>query len=106
MVIKTEENVSRLWIHEITRVFHDRLIDEKDRDWFYNLTTELLNKHFRGKYDKKELFEDKVIMFSDVFTIDSDKKYYEEITDIEKLARVLVNKLDDYNSDDTNSSKM
>ena len=45
-------------------------------------------------------------MFSDVFNIDSDKKYYEEMTDMEKLARVLVNKLDDYNSDDTNSSKM
>ncbi len=30
-----KERLYILWIHEATRVFHDRLADQKDRDWFF-----------------------------------------------------------------------
>mgnify|MGYP007047485905 CR=1 FL=1 len=32
----------RLWIHECSRVFSDRLINEDDKEWFRNLIMELL----------------------------------------------------------------
>ncbi len=32
----------RLWIHESSRIFSDRLINEEDTDWFRNLIMELL----------------------------------------------------------------
>lgn len=35
----------RLWAHEALRVFHDRLVDEIDRDWFCGLLSKMLPKH-------------------------------------------------------------
>ena len=39
----------RLWTHEMLRVFHDRLTDDKDRLWIGNLTCEMLETHFKEK---------------------------------------------------------
>ena len=29
--------VSKLWMHEVSRVFYDRLVTEQDQVWFYNV---------------------------------------------------------------------
>ncbi|XP_025836128.1 dynein heavy chain 2, axonemal-like [Agrilus planipennis] len=42
----TKPGILRLWVHESVRVFYDRLIDDKDRDWFLNHIHEQLGKHF------------------------------------------------------------
>jgi dynein heavy chain len=68
--IKTDDQLIKLWIHEVSRVFHDRLINESDRMWFYDLITELLNKSFKGLYERKDLFEDRSIIFSDIMKLD------------------------------------
>ena len=32
--IRTAEDASKLWIHEISRVFSDRLINDEDEKWY------------------------------------------------------------------------
>jgi len=33
--LKDKQMLIELWIHESSRIFHDRLVDDVDRDWFY-----------------------------------------------------------------------
>ena len=33
-IISNVETLVKLWVHETSRVFHDRLINEEDRSWF------------------------------------------------------------------------
>lgn len=40
------EKLIRLWIHEIYRVFYDRLIDETDKITFYGIVKERTSDFF------------------------------------------------------------
>jgi hypothetical protein len=39
----------KLWVHEVLRVFFDRLVDDADRLWLGRLLSELTEKHFNEK---------------------------------------------------------
>ncbi len=55
--------LSRLWLHETMRVFHDRLIDKHDKDWFTQLLVELLARYFGrtgAGWGHEDLFEVRV----------------------------------------------
>ena len=56
LYIKDVEQLTRLWIHEVSRVFHDRLINQQDRKWFYNLIVELVQRRFNLKWNEEDLF--------------------------------------------------
>lgn len=42
-------SMKRLWIHEILRVYYDRLVDDSDRSWFFDslhsICIEFLNEN-------------------------------------------------------------
>jgi hypothetical protein len=44
----------RMWIHENKRVFGDRLIDNKDRDWLESLLLSEAEKKF--ELNRKQIF--------------------------------------------------
>lgn len=41
---------TRLWAHEVLRVFHDRLVSDEDRAWFCNLLKAQVDKHLGLKF--------------------------------------------------------
>lgn len=49
-------NMKRLWVHEILRVFGDRLVDEVDIDWLIQQIDVTLKE--RMEVPMEELFED------------------------------------------------
>ena len=44
--IRDRRYIFRLFCHESLRVFHDRLIDQHDKNYFYEILAELSGKHF------------------------------------------------------------
>jgi dynein heavy chain len=46
------ERLQRLWIHEVLRVYHDRLVDEADRDWIAKQIRECVEEHFGSRFEK------------------------------------------------------
>lgn len=49
-------NMKRLWVHEILRVFGDRLVDDTDLNWLLQQTGVTLKKHM--EVSMEDLFED------------------------------------------------
>uniref|UniRef100_A0A803TTC8 Dynein axonemal heavy chain 3 n=1 Tax=Anolis carolinensis TaxID=28377 RepID=A0A803TTC8_ANOCA len=82
------EKLIRLWIHEVYRVFYDRLIDAKDREVFFNMVKETTSDY----ENIRKLF------FGDYFNPSSDAKIYDEITDLKKLTSVMEYYLEEFNN--------
>jgi dynein heavy chain len=59
----------RLWVNECCRVFHDRLINEDDTNWFTDLTMDLISKNFKQAPEKDELFSS--LRFGDLLKLDA-----------------------------------
>ena len=93
----SEETFTRLWVHETTRVFADRLINNDDQVWFQQLVSELCGRHLNTAYTREELY-DKPIIFADFLRPDADPRYYEDVKDLPKLTAVLNDMLDNYNA--------
>uniref|UniRef100_A0A5F8HIF6 Dynein axonemal heavy chain 6 n=1 Tax=Monodelphis domestica TaxID=13616 RepID=A0A5F8HIF6_MONDO len=97
-VVRDEMQIFRLFCHECQRVFHDRLINNEDKLYFHNMLTEMASKHFAIPLDQ-DYFIKKPVIFGDFIKIGVDKseRLYEDLLDMNKIASVLQDYLDDYN---------
>ncbi|CAG9129073.1 unnamed protein product [Plutella xylostella] len=90
----TKTRFLKLWIHECFRVFSDRLTDEKDRSWFFNLAADTLGKHmeltFAAVCPTKEppLFGH----FLNPYDV------YDDLADPDALRKYIITQLEEYNS--------
>ncbi|XP_066944541.1 dynein axonemal heavy chain 3-like [Macrobrachium rosenbergii] len=106
--LSTVEKLMRLWLHEVYRVFHDRLCDDADRNEFYEIVRNVGEANFRQKLDhvlghlvpkNEELNPSHVdsLIFGDYMIPDAEEKVYDEIQDMSDLTQVMETYLNEYN---------
>ncbi|XP_074137054.1 dynein axonemal heavy chain 3 isoform X2 [Sminthopsis crassicaudata] len=102
------EKLIRLWIHEIYRVFYDRLIDRGDRQVFFSMVKETTANCFKQSVEKVlshlsptgKIVDDNIrsLFFGDFFKPEADVKIYDEITDLKTLTSVMEYYLEEFNN--------
>uniref|UniRef100_A0AAR2JAS4 Dynein axonemal heavy chain 3 n=1 Tax=Pygocentrus nattereri TaxID=42514 RepID=A0AAR2JAS4_PYGNA len=102
-VIKGDgEKLMRLWIHEVYRVFYDRLIDSDDRETFFNVSVFMVQhlftffSHLINTVPSLENIRG--LFFGDYGKPDTDVKAYDELTDLRALTEVMELYLDEFNN--------
>eukprot|EP00931_Biecheleriopsis_adriatica_P059470 TRINITY_DN3558_c0_g1_i1.p1 TRINITY_DN3558_c0_g1~~TRINITY_DN3558_c0_g1_i1.p1 ORF type:complete len:4293 (+),score=1112.20 TRINITY_DN3558_c0_g1_i1:173-13051(+) len=101
----------RLWVHEIFRVFGDRLIDDTDRDWMLTQVREQTKKIFQVSFDEimshldvnkdgkvNTLDEVRTLFFGDMLSAAaSPQRPYTECPDVVVLQKEIEAHLVSYN---------
>lgn len=91
------KQMTRLFYHECLRVFHDRLIDANDKNYFYRLLSNTCYRIFSDEVIRlppqtdETLNEPPILYFGDFmnFGVSKELRYYEEITNVVKMKEVL-----------------
>ena len=109
-VMTEGQQVARLWVHEVLRVFYDRLTDNNDRGWIIDFIRSVVKKRFSYELDKlmEHLMtpdddgtvgipQARRLLFGD-FGNPEGKRQYEEMKDPQKVIEVANNFLEDYNA--------
>ncbi|XP_025195967.1 dynein heavy chain 2, axonemal [Melanaphis sacchari] len=89
----TDNSMLRLWCNEVFRVFNDKLIDEKDREWFMDQINIQLGKHYDMTY-RSLCSSEQGLIFCDFL---NKNLHYEEVTDEKYLREFIDEKINDYN---------
>ena len=80
---QTLQGLLKLWTHECSRVFEDRLVNNEDREWFQKLISKTMNAEF--SVQPGEIVGEGPLLYGDFMMPNTDNKNYEEITDMEKV---------------------
>ena len=48
--IESKKTFIRLYVHEVYRVYYDRLVDDGDRQWLFNLMQRIVKQHFKEDF--------------------------------------------------------
>ncbi|CAB0032367.1 unnamed protein product [Trichogramma brassicae] len=99
---ETKDKLARVWVHEVLRVFGDRLIDSDDSKWLFGQIRETTDK-YGNKLTYDSLQHLLYGNFMDQDALPEDRKY-EEILSIADYKNVADMCLEEYNS--INKSKM
>jgi len=49
--VESKHVMIRLFVHEVFRVFYDRLVEDNDRAWLFNLMKDIVKEHFKEAFD-------------------------------------------------------
>lgn len=50
--VQNRHTLIRLFVHEVYRVYYDRLVDDTDRAWLYQLMKDILKSHFKESFER------------------------------------------------------
>lgn len=102
-------SMRRLWVHEVLRVYGDRLVEDGDRTWLFEKLCKTIQECFDidpnrlfarfVKKDKKlEESDFRQLMYCDFTNPKADTKNYVEVQDLEELRVVVEAYLVEYNN--------
>ncbi|KAK6993742.1 dynein heavy chain 3 axonemal, partial [Biomphalaria glabrata] len=107
--LEGNQKIARLWIHEVYRVFCDRLVDEEDRNQFFRIIKHCVELQFKEKLNtlfshivepgKLIVDEDiRSLIFGDFISKSKGNEcLYDEIQNLEELKRTVEHYLEDFN---------
>uniref|UniRef100_A0A8I6AN36 Dynein axonemal heavy chain 14 n=1 Tax=Rattus norvegicus TaxID=10116 RepID=A0A8I6AN36_RAT len=90
-VINSKETVALLLVHEASRVFHDRLIEPKEKSLFYQILSTELQNHMQVSWSQESLMNNPVL-FVDFMDVNKPhrKRIYQNTDNYDKLLNILT----------------
>uniref|UniRef100_A0A8D2L0F3 Dynein axonemal heavy chain 12 n=1 Tax=Varanus komodoensis TaxID=61221 RepID=A0A8D2L0F3_VARKO len=108
--VLNKNTMVRLFVHEVFRVFYDRLVDDTDRAWLFKLMKEIVKEHFKEAFDSvfthlrqgnAPVTEEDMrnLLFGDYMNpdLEGDERMYIEIPNVQAFSDVVDLCLDEYN---------
>ena len=95
--VTTGVGLGRVWVHELTRVFGDRLISEADREWLASTIQQ--NMEANTELTNDDLYAKRAdVIMADFMVPGSDVRVYEECDGIGEVQTVIEEQLNEYNA--------
>uniref|UniRef100_A0A6P7FSH9 Dynein heavy chain 7, axonemal isoform X1 n=1 Tax=Diabrotica virgifera virgifera TaxID=50390 RepID=A0A6P7FSH9_DIAVI len=101
--------IKRLWVHEVLRVYYDRLVDNGDRAWIFLALRKVCTNYLEEDLD--DLFirlkrpnvpvgemELRNLMYCDFANPKADQRHYMEVLDLEQLTSIVDGYLNEFNN--------
>ncbi|KAM6176988.1 dynein axonemal heavy chain 12 [Erethizon dorsatum] len=108
--VESKQTMIRLFVHEVLRVFYDRLINDDDRKWLFKLIKTVAKDHFKESFESifshlrkenKPITEEDLrnLMFGDYMNpdLEGDDRVYIEIINTHHFSDIVDQCLDEYN---------
>uniref|UniRef100_A0A8C8MKR5 Dynein axonemal heavy chain 12 n=1 Tax=Oncorhynchus tshawytscha TaxID=74940 RepID=A0A8C8MKR5_ONCTS len=103
--LENKRTMIRLFVHEVFRVYYDRLVDDQDRAWLYHLMNDIVRDHFKENFEQvfdhlKPREEDMCnLLFGDYMNpdLEDNDRLYAEVPSMESFGQVVELCLDEYN---------
>ena len=110
-VESSSEKLFCLWVHEVLRVYYDRLVDSSDRAWLFEYIQTCFKKSFAKDFhtvlkpllsegEDRNIQEDDLrrLVFGNYINPEADTKMYDQILDMGEMKAVIESYLEEFNN--------